>query len=58
MSSSNAAPAVADFEADGRWARWVAKGAQRDRVTAQRAGGAAVILGICLAGWLAALLFR
>ena len=58
MTEANRLLSQSSLDADARWDAWVAKGVEHDRVARTRAFGAAVLLGLGLAGWLATAVLR
>lgn len=58
MTDANGVLGDSVLDADARWNAWIAKGVEHDRVARTRAFGAAVLLGLGLAGWLVTALLR
>lgn len=58
MTDANRVITPSALDADTRWAVWVTKGLEHDRITRTRAFATLVLLGIGLAGWLLAAWLR
>jgi hypothetical protein len=56
MATNLAISADAKEESNQQWARWIAKGARRDRDRQKRVIGVAIVVAIVFAVWVARIL--